>query len=468
MINIHTNRKMAYERYNISIGQRTLQDYCRHFILFLGDPSGEVYESCYKRKDFKCSEAIKNMFRKMFDYSSGPIRIGITNSMLNKLYYTGWNFQTRESLDDFDNYTIAYYPGEDESLHYPIYIKLIRIGKNSEISYIEPKELENQNRIVICINVDYIDTLSNRESFDAENIWDFIESVITHELIHAFDMYVLGEDDILKHTENSAEEDLFYDKLGIKKKLPYEYNYAQLMLHLISPGEQKAYIEQVCRFIINTSRTENKTHHRIVERVKNMIEEEYVFSRESPFHSKPRYTFKIDCQNATDYLCKCVLDDETVLKMCRIDSLHNEIGKLFENFSEKRIMITLAIIGYYLYHHNNLKYVPFKTVYNGKVVKASISEGILQRFFDEHSFYRFVTGTHTAKQILDSDWRAILEFILFNIESNLLKYEDRMCNELVEYLPDLFSAYGLTTTIDDGIVNIKYTEEERKMFESIG
>ena len=427
-----------YERYNVTVGLRTLKDYQQHFILFSGkfNPLTKLTESYVNSNTFECAKEIRKYAIDMFEH------IMHTETPNDCVFYSGWNFKSKETIEQSIDSWSYFYQANDENAtkDYPLYIEFKHMSKNDEIAF----AYKNGKKIFICINTTYFLNLKQRGKLfinDSQTFVAFVESTISHELSHAFDMFILGIKDLTDSNKLSVIKDIDADYFGLRRFKASAFNDARWLLYYMSEDEQRAYITQVYNFIRNIANSQNPTRYRIVDTAKCDYEEQIRNNRpgvDYPLLSDPKY--------AADYLTKCILDDET-MKMTHLVEFHNRIEEMFLTIDDEHTLEVLAIVAYYLLKHGQLKsYNGFNSNLDDSLTTINIKSSALHRVFTEQNFLRMMSGKFQDVIKENEHIRIALEYTLFVIESSFLNYEYQICKNLRKLQNRLFSEYGLTVT----------------------
>lgn len=381
-------------------------------------------------------------------------RIIHSEIILDYKCYSGWNFKSKDSIEQSIYSWSYFYQANDETAErdYPLYIAFKNIDKNDSIAY----SYKDGRKIVICVNTTYFLNLKQKGKFfvnDSQTFIALVESTISHELSHAFDMFILGDKDITDSKKLNIIKDVDNDYFGLRRFKQSAFNDARWLLYYMSEDEQRAYVTQVYSFIDNISDFQNPTRYRIVDTVKSEYEEQIRNNRPDR-----EYPLLSDSKYAADYLTKCILDDET-MKMTHLVEFHNRIEKMFLTIDDDHTMEVLAIVAYYLLKHGQLKsYDGFKTNLNDSLTTINIKSAALHRVFTEQNFLRMMSKKFQDIIKENEHIRVALEYTLFIIESSFLNYEHQLCKNLRKLHNKLFSEYGLSVSGPEDAPTVKLTD----------
>lgn len=430
--------KFAYERYQMAVGMRKLSDYRQHFILFGSNPNG-LTESMVNKHTFECSDNIKQAIYQFMESRELPM----------KPLYTGWNFISKEEVEKEGQNRAYFRHYNDKTVPTPIYIRFFRENNSPEACYVEPKEL-HPDTIIIAINLAAIkDTVDKYHLVKFYEAVEYIKSLITHELSHVFDMYVLGKDvDTLKWIKNNASEELYNERSLWRTP---EYTESTKLLYIMSSTEQRAYITQIVDFIKSISPKECesviKTH--IQERILDEL------------HKEPS---KLISDDSSDYLCSYIIEEQLFSRTSKLDEFHNTLEEMFTNLIKPGGHFNaLLITGHYMFTHRMLKYTDkFYTMYGGEKKTYNMSRAVVGEYLrDKETVLKSLKKDpyDLEEEYCDNFLRIIGEFVLYNIENNLLEYERQLCKNIKRVMTSLLMSDDITVTGDWNNPKVELSEK---------
>ena len=169
--------------------------------------------------------------------------------------YTGWNFTSKEDRNPQNYSSVDEIPYEfmylnDMNLYHPIMLyfnpdvfiknKDAFAASSERIGYSPQKKLSDaikakmkNDQMIIYINIEQAEKIDLNND-DEVNV---MTSIISHELLHCFESYILRYDDILKHAKNMLYKDFLDNTFNLKKE---SYDYLSKLFYFMTPEEQRA------------------------------------------------------------------------------------------------------------------------------------------------------------------------------------------------------------------------------------